>query len=343
MKKYFFLSSFLLILVLLFLNWRLFSPMDSKGKAQTVDVPAGTSFYKIAKEMENKKLIRSEWDLKLLVKLFGLPALPQGEYELSPQQSLWELFQALRKGKDKSFLVHFPEGLNHYEMGQILKSHNWPASDQFMKDVWNKELIQKLLKENLDSFEGYLFPDSYRIKKYMTAKELIEIMCRQFLKVYNPLSQQPLEKDFSRHQIVTFASLIEKETGQAKERPLISGVFYNRLNKNMKLQTDPGILYALYLVKGFDMEKNIRKKDILFPSPYNTYTVKGLPPGPIANPGEKSLQAVFLPEKSDYLYFVSRNDGSHHFSKSYQEHKKAVYKYQIQPFQKKEPAKDNIH
>ena len=102
----------------------------------------------------------------------------------------------------------------------------------------------------------------------------------------------------------------------------------------MKLQTDPSILYALYLVKGFDLEKNIRKKDILFPSPYNTYTVKGLPPGPIANPGEKSLQAVFLPEKSDYLYFVSRNDGSHHFSKTYPEHKKAVYKYQIKPFQK---------
>ena len=334
MKKYFFLSFFLLSSLLLFVIWRLFVPLDSKGKIQIADVPSGTTFYKLAKEMENKKLIRWEWDLKLLVKIFGQPSLPQGEYELSSRQSLWALFQTLKKGKDKSFLVHFPEGLNHYEMAQILKSQNWPASERFLKAVWNKELIQKLLKENVNSFEGYLFPDSYQIKKYMTAKELIETMSRQFMKIYNKLPHQALEKNFSRHQIVTFASLIEKETGQAEERPLIAGVFHNRLNKNMKLQTDPSILYALYLAKGFDLEKNIRKKDILFPSPYNTYTVKGLPPGPIANPGEKSLQAVFLPEKSDYLYFVSRNDGSHHFSETYSEHKKAVYKYQIKPFQK---------
>ena len=125
------------------------------------------------------------------------------------------------------------------------------------------------------------------------------------------------------------ASLIEKETGLAEERPLIASVFYNRLKKDMKLQTDPSILYSLYLVRGFDIEKNIRKKDILFSSPYNTYVVKGLPPGPIANPGQESLKAVFQPDSSDFLYFVSRNDGSHKFSKSYKEHQKAVYQYQI--------------
>lgn len=331
MKKYilFLFLSFWLVLL-----WQIFIPLDYKGKVQIIDVPSGTSFYKLAEEMKTKKLIRREWDLKLLVKVFGEPSLPQGEYELSSRQSLWNLFQTLRKGKDKSFLVHFPEGLNHYEMAHILKSHNWPASDQFLKEVWNKELIQKLLKDNLDSFEGYLFPESYRIKKYMTARELIEMMSQQFIKVYKRLSHQTLERNFNRHQVVTFASIVEKETGKAEERPLIAGVFYNRLNKNMKLQTDPSILYALYLVRGFDLEKNIRKKDILFPSPYNTYWRKGLPPGPIANPGEESLQAVFLPEKSDYLYFVSRNEGSHHFSKTYEEHKKAVYKYQIKPYKK---------
>ena len=334
-KKILFLLFALLSLLALFTGWRLFIPLDSKDPAQTLDVPSGTAFYKLAEEMEDKKLVRSKWDLKLLVKFFGQPPLPQGEYELSSRQSLWELFQILRKGKDKSFLVHFPEGLNHYEMGQVLKSHNWPASDLFLKEVWNQNLIQKLLKEDLDSFEGYLFPDSYQIKKYMTAEELIEMMVQQFLKIYGKASLLPLEKKLNRKEIVTFASLIEKETGQAQERPLIAGVFYNRLNRDMKLQTDPSILYALYLVKGFGWEKNIRKKDILFPSPYNTYTIKGLPPGPIANPGEKSLQAVFLPKKSEYLYFVSRNDGSHHFSKTYQEHKKAVYKYQIKAFQKK--------
>ena len=211
---------------------------------------------------------------------------------------------------------------------KLLKNQNWPATEDFLKEVWNKKFIKKTLTKEFSSFEGYLFPDSYRLKKYMTAQELIKLMTKKNLEVYKKLSPRPLEKNFTRHQVLTFASLIEKETGQAEERPLIAGVFYNRLNLNQKLQTDPTILYALYLTKGFDIEKNIRKKDILFPSPYNTYTVKGLPPGPIANPGEKSLQAVFLPEKSDYLYFVSRNDGSHKFSKTYEEHKKAVNKYQ---------------
>ena len=219
-------------------------------------------------------------------------------------------------------------------MTEVLRSHNWPASEGFLKEVKNKNTVKEMLNKELDSLEGYLFPDSYQIKKYMTARELIRLMTKRFLNVYNKLSPLPLERGFSRHQVATLASLIEKETGRAEERALIAGVFYNRLNRSMKLQTDPSILYALYLVRGFDIEKNIRKKDILFPSPYNTYTVQGLPPGPIANPGEKSLQAVFLPEKSDYLYFVSRNDGSHKFSKTYEEHKKAVYKYQIKAFQK---------
>ena len=334
-KKLSFVIFFFLILFVLFVSGRLLLPLDSKGQRELVDIPAGTSFYKLAEDLESKKIIKRAWDFKLLVKIFGEPPLPKGEYELSSGKSLWELFQILKKGEDKSFLVHFPEGLNHYEMAQVLKSHNWPASETFLQEVWNKKLMQKLLKQSFPSFEGYLFPDSYRIKKYMKAEDLIETMSQQFLKVYSQLSNSYPKKDMSRHQIVTFASLIEKETGQALERPLISGVFYNRLQKNMKLQTDPSILYALYLVRGFGIKKNIRKKDILFPSPYNTYTIKGLPPGPIANPGEKSLQAVFQPEKSEYLYFVSRNDGSHHFSKTYKEHQKAVYKYQIVPFQKK--------
>ena len=162
-------------------------------------------------------------------------------------------------------------------MGALLNQHNWPATEKFLKEVWNKKLIKKLLNQDFNSFEGYLFPDSYRLKKYMKAQTLIELMTKRFLEVYKQFASLPLNRDFSPHQVVTFASLIEKETGDPKERPLISGVFYNRLNLNMKLQTDPTILYALYLTKGFDIEKNIRKKDILFPSPYNTYFVKGLP------------------------------------------------------------------
>ena len=140
---------------------------------------------------------------------------------------------------------------------------------------------------------------------------------------------------FSLYEAVTLASLIEKETGAPPERGLVSSVFHNRLKQGMKLQSDPTILYGLFLKEGFARPLSIRKKDILHPSPYNTYVISGLPPGPIANPGRESLRAVFYPEKTDYLYFVSRNDGTHVFSKSLAEHEKAVFKHQIAPFRKK--------
>ena len=326
MKKLFF--DFFLILSL-FVGYRLFWPVEFAGPPLLIDIPRGKTFYELAEELEDKKLIRSHLDLKILVRLFNFPSLPQGEYELGGPMSVWRIFQNIRQGREKLMLVRFPEGFNHYEMAELLKSHNFPAYEDFLKKVWDKKLVKELLNKDFASFEGYLFPDSYYLRKYTSAEDLIELMVQNFFKIYKKFSSLTLERDLNLHQVVTLASLIEKETGQAEERPLIAGVFYNRLKLNMKLQTDPSILYALYLVRGFDIEKNIRKKDILFPSPYNTYVVKGLPPGPIANPGEKSLQAVFTPEKSDFLYFVSRNDGSHKFSKNYREHQKAVEKYQI--------------
>ena len=315
-------------------SWRLLQPLDPTGQTLFVDVPAGKTFYELAEELEQKNLIRSQKEMKALIRLFGLPLLSQGEYELSSRMSLWHIFQTLKQRKDRSFPVSFPEGLNHYEMREILKSHNWPAEKDFLQAVHDKKFIKKLLNTAPASLEGYLFPDTYQLKRYMKAHTLIELMTKRFLEVYKKFSGLFTPYSLTRHQIVTLASLIEKETGQADERPLIASVFYNRLRLGKKLQTDPTILYSLYLVKGFDREKNIRKKDILFPSPYNTYTVKGLPPGPIASPGEKSLWAVFFPAKSDYLYFVSKNDGSHKFSKTYKEHEKAVYKYQIKPFKR---------
>lgn len=320
--------------VWLMISYRLFVPLDWSGKEALLDISPGQSFYQLAEELEEKELIRSETDMKILVWLYRRPALPQGEYEISSGQSLWRIFQNIRQGKEKTFLIRFPEGLNHYEMGALLKSHNWPAAEGFLKAVWNKKLVQKLLNQNVDSLEGYLFPDSYRVRKYMKAEILIKLMLKNFSEVYERFANRPLEYPLSPHQALTLASLIEKETGPVDERSLIAGVFFNRLKRGMRLQTDPSVLYAMYLRQGFDIEKNIRKKDLLMASPYNTYTVKGLPPGPVANPGEKSLRAVFFPEPSEYLYFVSRNDGSHQFSKSYKEHKKAVYKYQIQPFKK---------
>lgn len=329
--KYFLSSSLTAFFCFIFGAVYLLSPLDKKNQTKlVVDIPPGQTFYQLAHHLKKQKVIKSAKNLKILIWLWGRPHLKRGEYELSPSMSLWTIFHILKEGKERVFKVSFPEGFNHYEMKELLKSHNYFYHEEFLKQVWNKALVKKLLREERISLEGYLFPDSYYLKKYLQAEKLIYNMFDNFLKNYGEVKANTLELKLTKHQVVTLASLIEKETGLAKERPLISSVFFNRLKKKMKLQTDPTILYALYLVKGFGIEKNIRKKDILFRSPYNTYVIKGLPPGPIANPGKESLRAVFYPDQSPYLYFVSRNDGSHQFSTNYKDHKKAVYKYQIQ-------------
>ena len=308
-----------------------FIPKDLQGETVTVDVPPGKTLYQVAEELEEKDLIRKALFFKFLAKIFPARPLNVGEYELSPKLSLYSQFQKIRRGDILYERVTFPEGLNHYEMAGLLRKRGRAGSDEFLALCKDRAFIQTLLnRNNISSLEGYLFPETYSLSKYTSPKTLIREMTEQLFRVY---SEERKESPLSRHQALTLASLIEKETGAAVERPRIASVFYNRLKKNMKLQTDPTILYGLFLKEGFQRENNIRKKDILFPTPYNTYVIKGLPPGPITNFGRAALKAVFSPEKSDYLYFVSRNDGSHVFSKTYKEHSKAVHKYQIQPFQ----------
>ena len=310
-----------------------FTPIDKKGSLQTVDIPPGRTFYQLGEELEEKKLISSAFYFKVLVRLFGSPPLFVGEYELSPANSLWFQFQKIRHGWIKTQKITFPEGLNHYEMSLLLKSRGWLHGEKFLSLIWDKNFIESLLKEPLPSLEGYLFPETYAISKYKSPEKLLKEMTGEFLKVYREVSLSQ-KSSFSRNEVVTLASLIEKETGKSEERGLISSVFHNRLKKNMKLQADPTILYSLFLQEGFKRALDIGKKDILNSSPYNTYVVKGLPPGPIANPGRKSLEAVFSPKATEYLYFVSRNDGSHVFSKTLEEHNRAVYEYQIKAFKK---------
>ena len=313
----------------------LFAPKDLQGEEIRVDVPPGMTFYQVAEQLERKGLVRKAFFFKVLVKIFPPRPLSVGEYRLSPRQSLWSQFQKIRRGDIVRERVTFPEGLNYYETAFVLKKRGWPGADEFLKLCRDPAFIKSLLGggkgKPLLSLEGYLFPETYTLSKYTPPRALIEEMVRQFLKVY---TEEKKDIPLSRHETAVLASLIEKETGAPEERPLIASVFYNRLKKGMKLQTDPTILYGLFLKEGFDRKLNIRKEDILSPSPYNTYVIQGLPPGPIAGFGRAALQAVFSPVKSDYLYFVSKNDGSHLFSKTYKEHNRAVYKYQILPFKK---------
>ncbi len=175
-----------------------------------------------------------------------------------------------------------------------------------------------------ESLEGYLFPDTYQFAKRTPPHEIVRRMVTQFQTVYDEsFRKRAAQLGMTLREVVTLASIIEKETGNASERGLISAVFHNRLKKKMRLQSDPTVIFALT-----DFNGNLTKKDLSAPSPYNTYRFIGLPPGPIANPGKESLYAALYPANVDYLYFVSKNDGTHFFSKNLREHNGAVNKYQ---------------
>jgi UPF0755 protein len=171
--------------------------------------------------------------------------------------------------------------------------------------------------------EGYLFPDTYQFGRGISPSLIIDAMVKRFWQMVGPLTDRAKETGMTMQEIVTLASIVEKETGQPSERPLIASVFLNRLKSGMRLESDPTVIYGL---ENFD--GNLRKKDLVQRSPYNTYVIHGLTPGPICNPGLESIKAVIFPAKTDYLYFVSKNDGSHHFSRTLSEHNQAVERYQ---------------
>jgi UPF0755 protein len=177
-----------------------------------------------------------------------------------------------------------------------------------------------------DNLEGYLFPDTYRVTRGIQAEEFVAMMTSRFRVVYKEILQSQLQQsDYSLNEIMTMASLIEKETAVDEERPLVAAVFYNRLKRRMPLQCDPTVIYAMKLNDGY--KGKIYQTDLEIDSPYNTYRKLGLPPTPIANPGVQSIEAALRPANADYLYFVSNNNGGHIFSKSLQEHQKAVSAY----------------
>ena len=167
------------------------------------------------------------------------PILKQGEYELSYDMSHWEIFKLFKEGKVRSFKVSFPEGFNHYEMAQVLKNNNYPDTEKFLELVWDKDFIKDNLSQNLNSLEGYLFPDTYQITKYMPAEDLIRSMLDKFLAVYEELNKSPLEVKLNQHEVITLASIVEKETSIEEERPLIAGVFFNRLKKKHETSNRP--------------------------------------------------------------------------------------------------------
>lgn len=295
------------------------------------EIPHGTSFRQVAENLEKQGLILSAFKLRVLGKITAQSGhVKSGEYALNKGMSPREILSILVSGKSIQYPITFPEGTNIYEMAKLLEGKGLFKADDFIKACRDKKLIHDLLGIDVSSLEGYLYPETYNVTKYTPLNDLITNMVQNFKNVYAALETHSPGRatGLPRHELVILASMVEKETGAPEERGMIASVFYNRLKKQMKLQSDPTILYGIWLESGVYKE-NITKDDIQRPTRYNTYTVERLPFGPIANPGRDALAAVLKPAATEYLFFVSRNDGTHVFTRTYEEHMKAVKDFQL--------------
>lgn len=314
---------------LIFLNE---SP-SHQGQKKIFEVKQGHSLKTISKELKQNDLITDSILFSLLTKILGKASkIRVGEYELKTDMRPTEILDILMSGKSITHVFTVQEGLNKYEIAEHFSHLGLGSKTQFLEKINDPQLCLELLNENLPSLEGYLFPDTYHVTKYVGAEGLIRMMVSKFLEVYHqiePLMSSPM----SRHEIVTLASIVEKETGVPEERSLIASVFHNRLRIQMRLQTDPTVLYGI-LDQTKMMPQNITKNDLVRWTKYNTYMINGLPFGPISNPGREALLSVLKPSHSPYLFFVSKNDGTHVFSENYMGHVQAV-----QDFQKKSSAR----
>lgn len=310
--------------------------LDKKVNLQQstiVQVAKGSGLSSIAWQLNKKNIIDYP---RLFVKVGQLEGysknIKYGEYLIESGDSYKKIFQKITSGDNFKYEITFVEGDHLYKYARQVAEKGLGSEKEFLATVKNQQFIMSLLGERVKTLEGYLFPETYFFSKSDGVKTIVKAMVGNFLKQSKKIDFKSV--GMSRHEVVTLASIIEKETGAAHERPLISSVFHNRLKKKMRLQTDPTILYGMMDKTGKEVN-NIRKKDILAPTIYNTYVIKGLPPGPISNPGLASLQAAVKPASSEYLYFVSQNDGTHIFTTNYKDHQKAVNKYQKDPKMRK--------
>jgi UPF0755 protein len=319
-------------LVLRFLS----TPVSDSTEQVIFEVRPGESFKVIARHLEEQKLVSSASKIEYYARLSHQAGRVRvGEYALRRNFKPREIMAVLASGHSIEYAVTVSEGLNRFEIADIFEKQKVSSRADFLALTTDKSLIKDLLgkdlaSKDLFSLEGYLFPETYHITKYTGAKGLVRMMVERFKENYAKAQGLPgwNKHGLTDEQILTLASIVEKETGAPEERPVIASVFYNRLKKRMPLQTDPTIIYGLWLSTGA-WNRNLSRADLQTPGPYNSYTNMGLPPGPISNPGFEALKAVGLPAESEYLFFVSRNNGTHVFSKEYSEHQQAVSDFQM--------------
>lgn len=290
-----------------------------------IKIDQGDGFHHISDELNHLGIIRHPLKFKLLAMSRGSDKKIQaGEYRLSASMIPIEILDTFVDGKVVQVKFTVPEGFTLAQIADLFERKGFGKAGPFIQKASDSEYVHKK-GIAADTLEGYLFPDTYYFPKTADADLIIDTMLEEFKAVITPEFLSRAEAlGFTLHEVVTLASIVEKETGVASERPVIASVFHNRLKLNMRLESDPTVIYG---IKDFD--GNITKRHLLTPTPYNTYRINGLPPGPIANPGRKALEAVLYPDDTSYLFFVSKNDNTHEFSTNINDHNRAVRKYQL--------------
>jgi UPF0755 protein len=312
------------------------------AEAQEVEIPAGASTRTIGDRLVDAGVIRDRLTYRVALWLTGdARKLKAGEYRFDRPMTPADVLGKIARGEVDVVNVTFREGLTIPEMAVIFESQGLGTAADFRAAASNHSLIVDLDADASD-LEGYLFPETYPVSRHVQAAQLVSAMVGRFRHVLTPeLTDAAAARGLSVRQLVTLASIVEKETGAATERPLVAAVYSNRLKIGMGLQCDPTVIYALLRAGRYD--GNIRKDDLQIDSPYNTYRYPGLPPGPIAAPGRGSLDAAAHPASVDYLYFVSRNDGTHAFARTLDEHNRNVQKFQIEYFRQKHAAERRVN
>jgi UPF0755 protein len=327
MKSFLIIGCLVLVSAALFagfiLSYMFFAASPQSGTVE-IRIEQGESFSTVGRKLREQKIVSNERLFSLWARYSGLEKkIHWGLYRFELPLSPAEVLNRMVLGKGIFQRVTIPEGLTVKEIADLLGKMAIVEKEQFLAAAEDPELLLSLGLQG-KGLEGYLFPNTYHFPPSTPPREIILSMAEQFRKVFEPLSVQPKQDGtLTSHEVLILASIIEKETGIDAERPLVSAVFHNRLKLRMPLQSDPTVIYGLKNFNG-----NLTRKDLQDPNPYNTYRIPALPPGPICNPGLSALKAALNPASVPFLYFVSKNDGTHLFSENLESHSQGVNAYQ---------------
>ncbi|MGA8178441.1 MAG: endolytic transglycosylase MltG [Desulfobacterales bacterium] len=301
------------------------TPAGNGSIQRAVVVRSGQGFKVLSAMLYEKGLILHPIKFRLFARIKGYDKhIKAGEYMLSNAMTPEKILQIMVEGKVLLHRLTIPEGYNLTQVARAVEAAGFGTEADFFKTATDPVFAHSL---GIDArtFEGYLFPDTYYFAIDATPKDIIRAMIKRFREVFTVRWRDRAKAlGMTIGQVITLASIIEKETGVAGERPMVSSVFHNRLKRRMRLESDPTVIYGIE-----DYNGNITRKDLESPTPYNTYTMRGLPAGPISNCGVKAIEAALYPADTQYLYFVSKKDGTHYFSTNFKEHERAVRKYQL--------------